>query len=239
MRALFGAAGVDFDQWKALTAVALKLDVRSSSLGRSQFRRRAGVVSGLIGQFTFYTLFGAAIALFVWFSRDLFLVGTIAMTYTMFAIGMAVLVDHNSALVSPLDYAILGFRPVTSRTYLAVRLTNVLVYTMALTTVAAWLPVVSLFARHGGAVGAAGIAAFYACAVSTALAILLGYAWILHAVGADAVKRALSYVQLMMSFAVYGGYFLVTRAVVRSVASRRLSAGASWAPCRANSVAYA
>jgi len=125
MRALFGAAGVDFDQWKALTAVALKLDVRSSSLGRSPFRRRAGFVGGLIAQVTFYTLFGAAIAVFVWFSRDLFLVGTIAMTYMMFAIGMAVLVDHNSALASPLDYAILGFRPVTSRTYFAVRLTNV------------------------------------------------------------------------------------------------------------------
>ena len=218
MRALFGAAGVDFDQWKALTAVALKLDVRSSSLGRSPFRRRAGFVGGLIVQITFYTLFGAAIALFVWFSRDLFLVGTIAMTYTMFATGMAVLIDHNSALASPLDYAILGFRPVTSRTYFAVRLTNVLVYTMALTTLAAWLPVVSLFVRHGGAVGAAGIAAFYACSVSTALAILLGYAWTLHAIGADAVKRALSYLQLIMSFAVYGGYFLVTRAVVRNFA---------------------
>ena len=219
MRALFGAAGVDFDQWKALTAVALKLDFRSSSLGRSQLRQRAGVAGGLIAQFVFYTVLGAAIASFVWFSRDLFLVGTIAMTYTMFATGLAVLVDHNSALASPLDYAILGFRPVTSRTYFAVRLTNVLVYTSALTTVAAWLPVVSLFVRHGAAVGAAGIAAFYACSVSTALAILLGYAWMLHAIGADAVKRALSYVQLMMSFAVYGGYFLVTRAVVRSFAT--------------------
>jgi hypothetical protein len=137
----------------------------------------------------------------------------------MFAVGMAVLVDHNSALASPLDYAILGFRPVTSRTYFAVRLTNVLAYTMALTTLAAWLPMVSLFVRHGGAVGAAGIAAFYACSVSTALAILLGYAWILHAIGADEVKRALSYLQLVMSFAVYGGYLLLTRAVVRSLAA--------------------
>lgn len=219
MRALFAAAGVDFDQWKALTLVALKLDLRSSSLGRSQFRRKAGVVAGLIAQLIFYTVFGAAIAFFVWFSRDLFIVGTIAMTYTMFAIGTAVLVDHNSALASPLDYAILGFRPLTSRTYFAVRLTNVLVYTTALTTVAAWLPVVSLFLRHGVAVGVAGVAAFYACSVSTALAILLGYAWMLHAIGADTVKRALSYVQLVMSFVVYGGYFLVTRTVARSFAT--------------------
>jgi hypothetical protein len=62
------------------------------------------------------------------------------------------------------------------------------------------------------------MAAFYACSASTALAILLGYAWMLRAIGADAVNRALSYVQLIMSFAVYGGYFLVTRAVVRDFA---------------------
>ena len=158
---------------------------------------------------------GAFIAAFVWVSRDLFLVGTIAMTYVMFIVGMAVLVDHNSALVSPTDYAILGFRPVTSRTYFAARLTNVLVYTMALTSVAALLPILSLFVRHGAAVGVAGIAAFYACSLATALAILLGYAWLLRIVGPDAVKRALSYAQLVMSFVVYGGYFAMSRAVAR------------------------
>ncbi len=124
MRRLFAAADVDYDQWKALTIVALKLDFRTSSLGRSQFRRDASIVAAVIGQLIFYTLIGLAIAAFVWFSRDLFLVGTVAMTYVMFVVGMAVLVDHNSALASPSDYAILGFRPVTSRTYFAVRLTK-------------------------------------------------------------------------------------------------------------------
>ncbi len=217
MSAIFGWAGVDFDQWKALTLVALKLDFRTSSLGRNQFRREASAIVGLIGQFIFYTLMGAFISFFVWFSRDLFLVGTFAMTYVMFVVGMAVLVDHNSALASPADYAILGFRPVTSRTYFAVRLTNVLVYTITLTSVAAWLPIISLFLRHGALVGAAGVAAFYACSLGTALAILLGYAWMLKVVGADALKRALSYVQLVMSFLVYGGYFAMSRTVARGM----------------------
>jgi len=219
LRPAFTAAGVDFDQWKALTRVALKLDFRTSSLGRNQFRREASTIAALIGQFIFYTLMGAFIALFVWFSRDLFLVSTIAMTYMMFVIGMAVLVDHNSALASPADYAILGFRPVTSRTYFAVRLTNVLVYTMALTSVAAWLPIFSLFVRYGAAVGVAGLAAFYACSLATTLAILMGYAWMLGVIGPDAVKRALSYLQLAMSFLVYGGYFVMTQTVGRVVTS--------------------
>ena len=107
------AAGVDFDQWKALTVVALKLDYRTSSLGQSQFRREARQILGLLGQFIFYTVVGAAMAFLVWVSADLFFVSTVAMTYTMFVVGTAVLIDHNSALTSPVDYVILGFRPVT------------------------------------------------------------------------------------------------------------------------------
>ena len=211
IRSGFAVAGVDFDQWKALTAVLLKLDVRLSSLGRSSFGREGSVAARLFAQFMFYTLVGAAMAAFVWFSRDLFLAGTISMTYLMFMVGTAVLLDHNSAIASPTDYAILGFRPIASRTYFAVRLTNVLVYTTVMTTVAAWLPAGSLFLRHGAAVGAAGLVAFYACSTSTTLALLFGYTWILRLVGPDAIARALSYVQMVMSFGVYGGYFLMAR----------------------------
>jgi hypothetical protein len=217
MRPLFAAAGVDFDQWRALTAVALKLDFRTSSLGQSQFRREAKQILGLLGQFLFYTIVGAFLAFLVWRSQDLFLVGTIAMSYMIFAIGTAVLIDHNSALTSPADYAVLGFRPITSRTYFAVRLTNVLVYTSVLTTVAAWLPIAFLFLRYGPTVGTAGIASFYACSVSTALAILLAYAWMLQALGAETVQRGLSYLQFLMSFLVYGGYFILAGAVSREL----------------------
>ena len=225
---LFDAVGVDFDQWKALTIVALTLDVRTSSIGRSQWRRNASTIAGLAGQFIFYTVVGAFLAFLVWFSASLFLVGTMAASYTMFIVGTAVLLDHNSALASPVDYAILGFRPITSRTYFAVRLTNVLVYTTAITTAAAWLPVASLGLRYGPFVGAAGAAALYGSSLATAFAMLLAYAWMLRLVGPDALKRALSYVQLAMSFLVYGGYFLVARAAAPSVASSLTLTKSPW-----------
>jgi hypothetical protein len=219
MRPLFSAAGIDYDQWKALTIVALKLDFRTSSLGQSQFRREASQILGLIAQFVFYSLAGGTFAFLVWFSRDLFFVGTVVMTYTMFVVGTAVLIDHHSAFASPLDYGILGFRPVTSRTYFAVRLTNVLVYTTVITTAAAWLPIASLFLRYGTSVGAAAVLAFYLCSTGTVLAILLGYAWVLRVAGPDVMKRALSYLQLAMSFIVYGGYFFIAGQVSRNVAT--------------------
>ena len=148
MRRLFSAAGIDFDQWKALTVVALKLDFRGSALTQRQGEHESRVVISLIFQAIFYTLFGGIIAYLVWASRDLWLAGTIASTYIAFLIGTAVVLDHHSVISSPVDYAILGFRPVSSRTYFAVKLTNILVYTTALTTVAAWVPVLVTSARR-------------------------------------------------------------------------------------------
>ena len=216
-RWLFVAAGVDFDQWRALTAVLLRLDFRLTSLGTAPARAERRAAVGLFLQFMFYTLFGLLMTFFVAFGRDRFLAGTISMTVIMFIVGTAVLLDHNSAIASPADYGVLGFRPISSRTYFAVRLTNVLVYTWALTTTAAWMPIAALFVKYGAAVGMAGILAFYACSTSTALTILASYAWMLRLAGPEAIRRALSYVQLVLSFTVYGGYFLMSRLVSRSV----------------------
>src|SRR5262245_35530418 len=210
MRRLFAAAGIDFDQWKALTLTAVKLDFRVSALGQRQFGREARVVAGLVFQAVFYTLFGAFIAFFVWASRDLFLVGTVAATYIAFVIGTAVILDHNSVIASPADYAILGFRPVSSRTYFVVKLTNILFYTTVLTTIAAWLPILTSFLRHGWHMGVAVALDMYGASTATTLTIALGYAFVLRRVGPDAIERALSYVQFVMGFAVYGTQLLLS-----------------------------
>lgn len=228
MRRLFESAGVDFDQWRALTVSALRIDFRTSAVGRSSFRRNAGTIAGLIGQLIFYTLAGAFLAFLVWFSGSLFLVGTISVSYTMFIVGTAVLLDHSSALASPVDYLVLGYRPIASRTYFAVRLTNVLAYTMSVTTVAAWLPVAAVFLRHGPAVGVAAAVALLSSSLATAFAMLLAYAWTARMVGPDALTRVLSYVQLAMSFVVYGGYFLVARSAARSMVSSLTLAKSPW-----------
>ena len=216
MRRLFAAAGVDFEQWKALTVVALKLDFRGSALTQRQGEHETRVVISLIFQAIFYTLFGGIIAYLVWASRDLWLAGTMASTYIAFLIGTAVVLDHHSVLSSPLDYAILGFRPVSSRTYFAVKLTNILVYTTALTTVAAWVPVLLTSARHGVGIGAALFLDIYASSTATTLAIALSYSTVLRAVGPDAIERVLSYVQMIMGFAVYGGQFLISGVLSRT-----------------------
>jgi len=44
MRRLFATAGVDFEQWKALMVVALKLDFRGSALTQRQGEHETRVV---------------------------------------------------------------------------------------------------------------------------------------------------------------------------------------------------
>jgi hypothetical protein len=212
MSRFFGALGIDYDQWKALTKTAIRIDLRASRLGAAQFAHAGAKAAGLlITQFIFYSFMGAGVATVVWFTRDLFLSSTVVLTYVMFMIATAALLDHSSAIASPDDHAILGFRPVTSRTYFASRLANVLVYTTTMTAVFSYVPIVTFFIRHGAGVGAAAIVAISAGSVATALAMVVSYGWLLRTVGADRLKRVLSYVQFLVSFLVYGGYFALSR----------------------------
>jgi ABC-2 type transport system permease protein len=218
MRTIVEAAGVDYPQWLALTRALLKSDLRMRSFGHNRMGRQSQGVRALAGQAVIYGLYGLVLSFFVWASRDLFLVGVVLTTLVMFVVGTAILLDHAGTLAATGDYAILGFRPVTSRTYLAVRLTNILIYTTVMTTLLAWVPLTALVMRHGVAVGLAGIAAVYGSSTTAALGLLLAYTALLRVVRADALKQALGYTQFVMGFAVYGGYLLMSRAL-RSAAA--------------------
>jgi len=213
------ALGVDYAQWKALTIAALKLDMRASTFGGARTKRRRSGVTAIIGQIVFYILLGLFMALFVSYMGDRFAAAIVVYSYVIVMVGTAMLVDHNTAIVSPTDYGILGFQPITSRTYFASKLTNVLVYTLAMTTALGLLPVVALAVKYGIAVGLLAVLALYVCATTVTLAIVVGYASLVRRVGAARLKSLLAYVQLLTGFLVYGGYFLTSEFVSRSALS--------------------
>lgn len=216
MKSIFAAFDVDFDQWWALTRAALKVDWRASSFMRSaRLGAQARAAGSLVYQIAFYLLMGGAMASLVFIVHDLFLSALIVIGYVMFMVGTAALLDHNAAIVSPDDYGILAYRPVTSRTYFAARLANVLVYTFVLATLFGVLPMGAMFARGGIATGGAMVAAVYGSASLVALAMVAMYASLLRWIGPSRLKRALSYVQLSLSFLVYGGYFIIPRVIAK------------------------
>ena len=214
---LFAALDIDYVQWLAITKAALIVDLRASTFVRGPQGQQVRAIGAVIGQLVFYTVTGAFIAAFVVLSGDLFLAANLVLAYVMFMVGTAALLDHNAAITSPDDYYILGFRPVTSRTYFAARVANVLVYISVMTTLFAYLPIGAFFFRWGPAVGFASIAAVYGSAVFMAFAMVGVYSWLLRSVGAARIKRALSYLQFVFSFLVYGGYFVVSRLLSRQL----------------------
>lgn len=218
MKRLITALGVDYVQWRALTAAALKLDVRVGGAGAVAMHgsARASGKSAFIGRAFFYALLGLFMAGVVVMLQDRFAAALIVLSYVLVAVGTAMLLDLNGVILSPTDYGVLGFRPISSRTYFAAKLTNVLVYTLALASLVGLSPVIAFAVRHGITAGLAAGIALYACAMTVTLAIVAGYAGLARAVGPNRLRSLLSWLQLVYSFAVYGSYFLVAEVIERS-----------------------
>lgn len=217
MNRLFTGLGVDYVQWKALTIASLKLDLRAGSFGGSRTTRNVSGHKTIIGQVIFYGMLGIIMAIMVSSMVDRFVAGTLLYSYVIVMVGTAMLVDHNTAITSPTDYGILGYRPVTSRTYFASKLTNALAYTLAMTTALGVLPAIALFLKHGFLVGTASTLALYACASAVTLTIVAAYAALMQRVGARRLRSILSYMQMVTGLLVYGGFFLTMEGVGRQM----------------------
>ena len=121
-------------------------------------------------------------------------------------------------VLSPEDYAILSYQPITSRTYFFARLANLLIYVSSLTTALSLAPVLAYSFTLGfnpllGLI-TAGLA--YLSTFSVTLVLVLSYALILKVVPAHRLQRALGYFQLATSFVIYGGYLLIPRLMNRT-----------------------
>lgn len=221
--------GVDYDQWHALTRAALKLDLRTASLGQPPHERTGdsgGAARVLISRLIVYVFVGAMLAMLVGINKDVFFTGTIVVTYTMVMVAMLVLIDFAAIVISPDDFAILGYQPVSSRTYFISRLTNVLFYSTALSLALGIIPAVTYFFTLGfrPLLGIAAIGAVLLAGTATALFLVFVYAGILRVIHPNKLRRVVGYIQLAMSFLIYGGYMFVPRMMEsRNIATKTLA----------------
>jgi ABC-2 type transport system permease protein len=229
IRRAFEAVDIDYSQWRALVKSSLKLDFRvggmSSLIGN---RTSRSSYSHLVWVVVFYLFTGLFFGIFVLLNKDVFLTSVIFATYVMFMTGSVVLIEYNSVVISPDDYDVLGYRPISSRTFFAARLANVFFYVGLITTAMVLLPASAYFFTLGfrPSLGVAALAAFYAASFTTALVLVLAYTTILTYVHPNRLRRFLSYVQLSTSFVIYGSYFLVPRLMELDTEALRLSVAA-------------
>src|SRR5574341_1925212 len=126
MKALLERAGVDYDQWKAVSRILLRSEFRPPlQQGTVSYSLRTAVAMVLV-----YGLFGVAAAVIAIFNEDVLLTATVALTYLAMLVTMALLTQHATGIVATADYQILGSLPISSRTFLAIRVTNVLFHTL-------------------------------------------------------------------------------------------------------------
>jgi len=221
MTALFARAGVDYGQWKAVSRMLLRSDFRppATQATTSYSLRR---VSAWLMMALIFGMFGMSAAVLVVVNPDVLLTGTVMLTYMTFVVATSVLTQHGATILSTTDYAILAPRPVSSRTFLAIRVTNVLFHTLLITTLMMYPPVIAFTVAHGvnAARGLAAMLAVYACALALTLGLIVAYSTILQTVGAARLQRALGYLQLALGLVAYGGFMLLMQTVERAVAAR-------------------
>jgi len=229
LQAVIRLLGADYGQWRALTRVALKLDLRGASLGTAGYQQAGGqgtnAVFQIILRFGFYLIFGVFLASLVVINQDAFFTGTVLISYTMIVVALLILVDFGAVVISPDDFVILGPQPVSSRTYFIARLTNVLVYSSLLTLTLGILPAGAYFFVRGfhPLLGLAALCANWLAGLATTLLLVSIYAGILRVVHPRRLRRAVGYIQLAMSFLIYGGYMILPGMVkVKGIGSMSL-----------------
>lgn len=217
--------GIDRIQWQALVVAYLRMDGRRAG-GASRPGERPGhhVFAAYSGLILMTSISGIFLAIAAVVLEDPLTVSVVLTTYAAMNTSLLLLVDFTGLVVSPDDYRILASRPVDSRTYLAARLTSVLVYVAVIAGVMALPPSLVLGFWHGlGVLGfLAALLATLLCCTCAAVIVIVAYAKLVSFVHPSRLSRALSYLQLTASTTFIAGYYLVAQ-VSQSAQLRHLS----------------
>jgi hypothetical protein len=217
--------GIDGTQWRALVVAYLRMDGRRAG-GAARRGEKAGrhVFAAYSGLIVMTSISGVFLGIAAVVLEDPLTAAVVLTTYAAMNTSLLLLVDFTGLVVSPDDYRILASRPVDSQTYLAARLTSVLVYVAMIAGVLALPPALVIAVWHGlGILGfvAAELATLLCCICAAVIVIVL-YAKLVSWVHPKRLSRALSYLQLTASTTFIAGYYLVAQ-VSQSAHLRSLS----------------
>ena len=216
MTPLFAAVGVDYVQWRALCRAYIWTDFATlfGVYGLTEARRAA--IRLLLG-WVFLTGLGAGQAAIIWIARDVFLATALASTMMMLWVGLAVL-TQSSTLVASEDLSIVGFRPVTSRTYFAVRLTALLWHTLETVVLVGWLPCIAWLTRPDGGplLALAGALSLTGASLAVTMAVFVLYGTLIRVVAPARLGMLLSYAGAFTTLALTVGVTLAANYLAES-----------------------
>ena len=203
LRRAVEALGADYAQWRVLSRVLLKTDLRSSSAMQMQGasdKPGAKVPWPILLLYSIYGMFMALLAAAV---PGGYLAASIVLLMISMMVAMAILIDFQSVVISPNDYEILAHQPVSSRTYFLVKLTSILLYTGIIGALMGGFATIVFLWKFGFLVAVAWVVAVAGTVVWTTLAMVFVYALILRLVSPRRLRRVLGYLQLVMTMAIF------------------------------------
>jgi hypothetical protein len=215
--ALVARWGADPIQWRALVRALLRIDFPVTA--RSATRQERAQARGIFFVLVFFTMYGFTPLIIILAAKDLLLGATVSVAISAFAVAMTLLSGEADALIASNDLQVLGHRPVSSRTYLAVRVTTLMVRSVLVAGSTSLLPAAAYVFEYGASRPQYAIALLLACqlaATATTFAIVALYTWLVERVEAEQLKKWVMYAQSAAGFIVWGGFLIVTQGLVKS-----------------------
>jgi ABC-2 type transport system permease protein len=213
---------VDAEQYHWLLQASLRMDFRSKSAIHAG-QQTSSTKSFLLQTSVVNAVFSLVIAVSLRATGvGTFFFSAVTLGYAMTMLAMSILIEFGLAVISPDDFLILAHRPISSRTFFAVKCSNLLFYVLwidvsltALPAVVGWTfpdapwPFPLVYFVVAGLIGL-----FVAAAVAALYGLLL------QRVNYERFKDILAWCQVLFSFLFFFGYQLIPRFMGRIHAFR-------------------
>jgi len=223
--------GVDAVQYHWLLQASLRMDFRGTN-ALAAVRESNPTKSALLVNGALNALFSLIISLsLIAGGVSAFFFSVVALGYAMVILAMSILIEFGLVVISPDDFLILAHRPVSSRTFFAVKFSNLCFYILIQ---GAFLNVIPALLGIG-AQGSRWYFPLVYLAVSTVSSLFVAgfivalYGLALRRVNYEKFKDLMVYLQIAFSFLLFFGYQIAPR-VAGSVKGVGITALAhSWA----------
>ena len=205
--------GVDAQQYHFLLQASLKLDFRSagSVLKPEQQSQTASALKFTLLLNLIFSVILSLVMLAA--SKSTFVFSTMLLGYSMVMVAMSVLIEFGLAVISPDDFQVLAHRPISSRTFFAVKSSNLLFYVLLLGTSLNLVPaLVGVAVRESqwhfplAYFLVASVASVFVAGTMVAL-----YGLLLRTLRYERLKDLLVYAQIAFSFVFFLGFQVFPR----------------------------
>lgn len=205
---LFAKMGIDLGQMYAIVETKLMMDKRRVYLNWRQ-DNQAESNNHLRMALAGFLLFGAVIALIVFYIPSFMLAMIYMHAYIIFMMGMTLITDFSAVLLDTADSKVIQPTPVNSKTFFMARQIHIILYLLQFTSALGVLPVIAVAVKYGIVTGIASIITVMLSSLLSVLFAYFLYLLVLRYVKESTIKEVINWLQIAMAVFFAAGYQLI------------------------------